>query len=449
MSSDLVQRVRYQEGQILGVDDLEQEQRSRLEAGRRHNIAHHNWGIVQGLELGLGEIYAPDGSVKARRIIVNPGLAVDGFGRELIMHEPLAIDQADLDEIASEYIDVWLMYMRLPLSSPRPGRYECGPEHHNQWREEAWLQLSPGKAGVKINPREPLLVASADLGFSAIQAPPDDPDRAWPVYLGRIQVSAGGPTAVDLSSRPYATLMGELISAPSGLARMQVGSELAGDQRRFALGVHKKMDETGDDAEADSETGDDEAAGSGPKVISDILTINNQGNLTVYTDTTITKEDLTIAQSLKRDQTFRRPGSCEDELLAGGRLLPRIEFEPLKATPVEAAEWQIYHTIVKEEEKPPVDQLRFEIAHPGEQADPARNQFAVGIGDPFKACFTVAADCSVQVDGNLKINGQVTEGPIDLDLTDQRLLIALLYLWFNGLTTASETQLEFLKTLLE
>lgn len=49
----MVTRVHYREGQILRTADLRDEQAYRIQMRCRHNLAHHGWGIVQGLN------YAP------------------------------------------------------------------------------------------------------------------------------------------------------------------------------------------------------------------------------------------------------------------------------------------------------------------------------------------------------------------------------------------------------
>jgi hypothetical protein len=46
----------------------------------------HGYGVVVGLEVGLEE--NPDGSTK---IIVSPGYALDGWGREVVVTEPLSV----------------------------------------------------------------------------------------------------------------------------------------------------------------------------------------------------------------------------------------------------------------------------------------------------------------------------------------------------------------------
>ena len=47
--SDKLQRVRYFNGQVLGVDDFNTEQNYFIEKHRLHNRHVHGWGVVNGL----------------------------------------------------------------------------------------------------------------------------------------------------------------------------------------------------------------------------------------------------------------------------------------------------------------------------------------------------------------------------------------------------------------
>jgi hypothetical protein len=72
-------RPRYFSGQLLTPDDFEAEQSYHLEARRQHNRHLHGWGIVSG----LGVTASGSGGV-----MVEPGLAIDGLGRTIVVPEP-------------------------------------------------------------------------------------------------------------------------------------------------------------------------------------------------------------------------------------------------------------------------------------------------------------------------------------------------------------------------
>ena len=83
------ERVRYQERQLLRAADLQLEQAYRLAMQRRHLIAPHGWGIVTGLRIA-GAADDPDQRVVAK------GVAVDGYGRLLVLPEDYPLPPAVL-----------------------------------------------------------------------------------------------------------------------------------------------------------------------------------------------------------------------------------------------------------------------------------------------------------------------------------------------------------------
>lgn len=79
-------RPRYFSGRLLTASDLQEEQDYTRESMWRHNRCLHNSGIVKGLRVTL-DADAPSGAGFA--IVVSPGCAIDGTGRELCLCEPL------------------------------------------------------------------------------------------------------------------------------------------------------------------------------------------------------------------------------------------------------------------------------------------------------------------------------------------------------------------------
>jgi hypothetical protein len=72
-------RPRYFSGQLLTPQDFEAEQSYHLEARRRDTRRLHGWGVVSG----LGATASSGGGV-----VVEPGLAIDGLGRAIVVPEP-------------------------------------------------------------------------------------------------------------------------------------------------------------------------------------------------------------------------------------------------------------------------------------------------------------------------------------------------------------------------
>jgi hypothetical protein len=74
-SDEPLERVRFHQGQMLTAQDLQDEQDYFLEKARRHNRLLHGSGVVCGLEV----------KTEGRKVLVQPGSAIDGTGR-LIEH---------------------------------------------------------------------------------------------------------------------------------------------------------------------------------------------------------------------------------------------------------------------------------------------------------------------------------------------------------------------------
>jgi hypothetical protein len=384
-----VVRPRYRERQVLRVADLEAQQSYLIEARRRHNIGQHGWGIVRGLEI-----------LDTPELVVQPGVAVDGYGRELIVAAPLKIPAEVFNKLEDNALDVWLVYELADANVPQRGSWSCGPGKNTRASEYANLRLTSAaqtperlpKGGE--DPREPIEVPSADLPFLPHRTPPDDPAMEWPVYLGTIKMQTV-PDYDPRSPRPFATLTGETVVAPSGVARMQVGSELQSDGRIFAVTL----------------------ANAAGKLI-ERVGIDREGNTFITGNTTV-KKSLTDVNS---NELHVRVGPA--------RLL---NFRPLAATPAAAAPWQIYRTSVKENKRP-IQQLRFEIAHPGDKAAPELSRLVIGkrAAGVFSACFTVSADCTLTIEGDVNVGGQLVEGPVQPDATDPRFAGLLAQNWLVG-----------------
>lgn len=79
------ERPRYFLGQVIGVDDLEQEQLYHREKARRHNRELHGWGIVHGLEVHAGR-------PRKCEVKISPGYALDRRGEEIVVGTGVTVD---------------------------------------------------------------------------------------------------------------------------------------------------------------------------------------------------------------------------------------------------------------------------------------------------------------------------------------------------------------------
>jgi hypothetical protein len=187
-------RVYYVERQRLVAADLQSEQEYLAGLDERHNLSQHAPGIVRGLRIGADN---------AHRYVVEPGLAIDSFGRELALRKPESIIIDDANQCA----DVWLIYCRQEIRLRQPGRSPCSPNSFQRLSEI---------------PRVFVVLTEKE------RAPEPPADGA--VFLGRINPSDSPPIA-------YTALHGGEVADPGGRALMQVGPRTGWDKYGFMVSV--------------------------------------------------------------------------------------------------------------------------------------------------------------------------------------------------------------------
>src|SRR6185436_1473839 len=94
-------RVNYFDRQFLRLAELQDEQAYHVALRRRHNLSHHSWGIVLGLDI----VHEDDG-----RPALRPGLAVDGYGRECLLLDRQVFGRDVFDRYGTTRLDLWLEY---------------------------------------------------------------------------------------------------------------------------------------------------------------------------------------------------------------------------------------------------------------------------------------------------------------------------------------------------
>jgi hypothetical protein len=209
-------RVNYFDRQHIRLSELRDEQAYHTGQRRRHNLSHHSWGIVVGLDLVTRE----DG-----QIAVTPGLAIDGYGRELLSLDYIVLTRDEFDRRGTSRLDVWLEY-GLDRTDDGPGGAPCdasGTDARYRAVEIARIVLRPG--GALPDPRRPVEVPAEAFDPPQLDTP-DDPLRRWPVYLGRVimDLSSGQPAFVaETSDRVYIGLMAEVIDHPGNETRIEIG----------------------------------------------------------------------------------------------------------------------------------------------------------------------------------------------------------------------------------
>jgi hypothetical protein len=89
-----LQRPAFYEGQVLAPADLTAAVEQARGAAARHNRYQHDWGIAEGLGLTKEQRTDPDTGQPYYAITLQPGVAVDGTGREVVVADPVPLAEA-------------------------------------------------------------------------------------------------------------------------------------------------------------------------------------------------------------------------------------------------------------------------------------------------------------------------------------------------------------------
>jgi hypothetical protein len=383
MSNNGIARVHYFERQFLRTQDFTDEQAYHLAMRRRHNIAHHSWGIVHGLKI----------TVEEGSLFVQPGVAIDGYGRELILPQKQRIATRAFDEKDSDVLDVWLLYQRLGIDQAPKGYAGCVAEEDDadgkvpfyRWQEHAQIRLDVPDPAFPDR-RRPETVPEGDLEFDASRTPPDDPQDDWPVFLGQVERARPDPSqpptySRNMDDRPYAGLVGEAVVAPSGRALVQIGAERADDPRRFAVFVP--------------------APDPKDEHPQPWLEIDAAGEVDIRGKTTL-HGDLQLESGVAEFGV----GEARSRRTSPWRIYRHVQRDSGNAGPGSGDQPEMIE-----------HQLRIEMdAGRGQQGQMGYNQVVVGSWSAddgaFRPCLTVTDDCRVIVSGNLVVRGRIIETAI-------------------------------------
>jgi hypothetical protein len=347
-------RVHFYSGQFLRLQEFTDEQGYHLAMRRRHNVAHHTWGIVRGLEL----------SRENDEFVLLPGFAVDGFGRELVVPYKQVIPGSAFDDKAKDRLDVYLLYGRRGSDRVPPGYGGCretaDDAAYYRWSEEPSLQTR--------DPDTPPAQPDAD----PTSDPPDEPEREWPVLLGQIQrtrASVDQPYtyAIDPSERRYAGLVAERIVGPSGLVEVRTGVEPGDPTPRFAVFARP--------------TAEDDLPSSPQLEVDASSQVTIRATTLAEGDVSLSGGALEFRRRLSQDPPPPWSVSLYEDAAADVHEL-RVEILPADADRPNAF-------VVGSWRKPP---------------DPP------GGDEAFLPCLTVASDGTVTIAGDLVVDGQLLYG---------------------------------------
>ena len=92
-----VKRPNYYPHQLLREQDFKDEQTYHVDMRRLHHRLFHSWGIAEGLEVR---------KKNARELTVEPGIAVDNKGREIVLRAPVTRDLSSFDPDSHTFITI-------------------------------------------------------------------------------------------------------------------------------------------------------------------------------------------------------------------------------------------------------------------------------------------------------------------------------------------------------
>jgi len=239
MATD-IERLRYYEHQYLGAVDFQDEQDYQRDMRRRHNVGLHAWGIVVGLE--LEERDPVSGASGPIEMYIRPGMAIDGFGRELVLLEPFQIppDPRLFQGLSGAgYVPVWITYAQDSVRRPASGWEQCLSDDQFGRVQEGFRVL----VGIQSSQHTPIVVAGQTVTTSfttsgstltGITIPPDegvpyqelptddtDPPPRWLIRLGSVNWDAAGRQFLQADpqflseARQYVSLIGERALVPN------------------------------------------------------------------------------------------------------------------------------------------------------------------------------------------------------------------------------------------
>lgn len=142
MSTIFAERPNFFEGQYLGAADLEAFLKYARENDARHLLGAHTWGIVAGIDLVEGS--SPAGEVE---YFLTPGVAVDGYGRLIVVATPFRLTTDLFARQPSGIVDIWIRYDETHFSGQRAGFQHCDcSDNFSRVAESVVVEVGPRAA---------------------------------------------------------------------------------------------------------------------------------------------------------------------------------------------------------------------------------------------------------------------------------------------------------------
>jgi hypothetical protein len=241
-----IERLNYYEGEYLGAVDFLAEQEYHRDMRRRHNLGPHTWGIVTGLDIAQ---FLNGGADKEVDVYVQPGMAVDGFGREILLFSPLQLTPDMFSDFPQKrMLTIWVAYNQQMI---QPASDLCSTaaqtDAFSRVLETYQIVIQPQPptsdplviAGNQISPPAlgtvipPLPAAPGDIAVPPDQSvpyqelPSDNTAATWLIQLGQVmwdgtkQRFLQVDPAIANFNRQFIGSVESTIYAPAGILTIQ------------------------------------------------------------------------------------------------------------------------------------------------------------------------------------------------------------------------------------
>lgn len=218
-----LRRVAYEAGMLLGIEATRDEQAYHRRRLNRQQYWLHGCGTLTGMAVSIEPtISATPTENELVRVLVSPGVGIDCFGRELLIHEPYCINLGD-----------WLDAQ--PETALREG-FSAADDRltlHVYARHEDCAVAA-----------QPVLARKLNLGTDAVQ-----PSRFADSVL--LDMAAELPAATDTRYQPWANHDPVDDALPAGLTQSEVdtitaaGTGNSGQQLRLHARLLHALDDSG------------------------------------------------------------------------------------------------------------------------------------------------------------------------------------------------------------
>jgi hypothetical protein len=239
-----IERLNYYEGEFLGATDFQAEQDYLRDMRRRHNIGQHTWGIVSGLDLlqlpkGVNTVNGPP----AVDVYVQPGMAVDAFGREIVvlsktqLTPDLFAPYFDAGNAGPQTMYVWISYAQVMLRPPTDAcTLQNQPNAFGRVQEAFALTVTKDQSG----PTNDLIMVDGTLLAPPIppgSSPPPPPPQPGDIVLPADESVPYQEFSTDDSSVNWYILIGQVAWDPNTGLIEQRGDDFSALGREFAGNV--------------------------------------------------------------------------------------------------------------------------------------------------------------------------------------------------------------------